>query len=115
MARDANAQSYENIKRYIHRHYKAGDANTQSYENIRGTLTAIIWQEMQMDRVMRTSRGIHRHNKVGDANTQRYENVRGAVMAIIWQKMQIHRFKRHLSSTTEFECENAAFLLCYAT
>lgn len=73
----------------------AGDANTQSYENIK--------------------RYIHRHNKAGDANTQSYENVRGTVIAIICQKTQIRRFKGHLISTTESECENAAFLLCYAT
>ena len=52
----------------------ARDANTQSYETIRGTLTAIIWQEMQMHRVMRTSRG--------------------TFTAIIRQEMQIHRAMR---------------------
>jgi hypothetical protein len=40
--------------RSIHCHNMAGDTNTQTYENFTGPFTAIIWQETQIHRLMKT-------------------------------------------------------------
>jgi hypothetical protein len=45
---------------FMEHHQVAGDANTQRYENVRGPFTAIIWQEMQTHRFMRTFEFNHR-------------------------------------------------------